>query len=280
MYLAPDHRRRLAEGAQHVWDTTPGLNVHDAMAAAVDHLWEQFQTIHTHQAAKDQALADLDARDPYLERIHTLEGTVSGLRAELAATLRRLERSEQKAEAIAQESQENARAAEQADRLRRQSLDSVHGPDGPWVRLQKATARVAALEKVATDAQNARQEVADQAGSLRTLAEARLRAITDREARLTAAQVERDELRARITRAAQALEGAVDTASALEQARQAHLAHLRTLPESRCSAHGSAPCDYCAPTKAGGLDDLGNCTQCSVYASTGHHWDTCPNRIR
>lgn len=207
----------------------------------------------------------------------SLEGTVSGLRAELAAAGQWLDQYRERAESAERE-RDTWRAAESA----------THATGGVWDRLAQATARVSALEKVATDAQNARQEVADRLGQTRRALEdmrgyrdAAEAQYQDAVARLMAAQAERDELRARIVRATQALEGEpVDTAAALNQAREAHLAHLRAQPESRCVAHGNAPCDQCAQTKPGGLDDLGNCTQCSVYASTGHHWDTCPNRVR
>lgn len=45
----------------------------------------------------------------------------------------------------------------------------------------------------------------------------------------------------------------------------------------KCSAHGQSLCVMCArnPGSCGDSSDTG---ACSVYAETGMHWDTCPNR--
>lgn len=48
---------------------------------------------------------------------------------------------------------------------------------------------------------------------------------------------------------------------------------------ARCTAHGRNLCVSCARNP-------GDCAEnevqsgCSVYAGTGMHWDTCPNRLR
>lgn len=41
---------------------------------------------------------------------------------------------------------------------------------------------------------------------------------------------------------------------------------------ARCSAHGQQLCVKCARN--------GPCEECSIYAESGMHWDTCANRIR
>lgn len=48
-------------------------------------------------------------------------------------------------------------------------------------------------------------------------------------------------------------------------------------PDAKCSAHGDNACWRCARNPASCASETGSC---STYATTGMHWDTCPNRIR
>lgn len=52
---------------------------------------------------------------------------------------------------------------------------------------------------------------------------------------------------------------------------------IKELPPSLCVAHGDLACTWCAQNPADCATVNGGCT---VYAETGMHWDTCPNRIR
>lgn len=51
--------------------------------------------------------------------------------------------------------------------------------------------------------------------------------------------------------------------------------------EARCSAHGQSLCVLCA-RNPGDCDPGhgGSGQSCGMWAETGMHWDTCPNRIR
>lgn len=44
-------------------------------------------------------------------------------------------------------------------------------------------------------------------------------------------------------------------------------------PSAACVAHG---CDKCRLCSIGARD----CTACETGPETGHHWDTCANRVR
>lgn len=48
----------------------------------------------------------------------------------------------------------------------------------------------------------------------------------------------------------------------------------------RCVAHGNVACWHCSLNPAScGVEDGPDDPGCSAYASTGMHWDTCPNRV-
>lgn len=63
---------------------------------------------------------------------------------------------------------------------------------------------------------------------------------------------------------------------------EVHVVHrvTYTFPslESRCSAHGQSLCVLCArnPDSCAGGESAG----CGMWAETGMHWDTYPNRVR
>lgn len=48
-------------------------------------------------------------------------------------------------------------------------------------------------------------------------------------------------------------------------------------PDAACSAHGDKRCLHCHRNASDCAQADG---QCSVYATTGMHWDTCANRVR
>lgn len=48
---------------------------------------------------------------------------------------------------------------------------------------------------------------------------------------------------------------------------------------AKCTAHGTERCERCHRNPSTCAKD-GRSSGCSVYAETGMHWDTCPNRIR
>lgn len=50
----------------------------------------------------------------------------------------------------------------------------------------------------------------------------------------------------------------------------------------RCVAHGDERCTWCAqnPSGCAAGADPSLPWGCDLYATTGMHWDTCPNRIR
>lgn len=70
-----------------------------------------------------------------------------------------------------------------------------------------------------------------------------------------------------------AVEAASRRVESLAQRRR--LAAARRL--NRCTAHGRTACKACSRNPGTCLDDFGGC---GVYADTGMHWDTCPNRVR
>lgn len=52
--------------------------------------------------------------------------------------------------------------------------------------------------------------------------------------------------------------------------------------EERCSAHGQSLCVLCARNPgscADGGESVGAARGCGMWAATGMHWDTCPNRM-
>lgn len=48
-------------------------------------------------------------------------------------------------------------------------------------------------------------------------------------------------------------------------------------PDAQCSAHGEWKCAHCHRNPASCIDGAG---ECGMWAPTGMHWDTCPNRVR
>jgi hypothetical protein len=50
-------------------------------------------------------------------------------------------------------------------------------------------------------------------------------------------------------------------------------------PSAKCVAHGRSLCVACARNPGDCANEYGP-NSCSVYGSTGMHWDTCPNRVR
>lgn len=104
--LNNDDRQRLIREADHLYSTTSMVeSLSDDTAAVVDYLWQEFDRMTTPRPRHDDDLAGLAAREnasttdedepvnreSMYSRYRTLLGTVSGLRAELAATLRRLD---------------------------------------------------------------------------------------------------------------------------------------------------------------------------------------------
>ena len=61
--------------------------------------------------------------------------------------------------------------------------------------------------------------------------------------------------------------GAMITGELLDQRRA----------QAECVAHGRTACEACSRNPSTCVDGYG---ECSVYARTGMHWDTCANRIR
>lgn len=47
---------------------------------------------------------------------------------------------------------------------------------------------------------------------------------------------------------------------------------------ARCVAHGTERCERCHRNPSTCATADGRCSGCVVYAETGMHWDTCPNR--
>lgn len=48
-------------------------------------------------------------------------------------------------------------------------------------------------------------------------------------------------------------------------------------PTATCPAHGARYCGDCHANPGDCVEADG---QCSYWAATGMHWDTCPNRVR